>query len=87
MIIYSNHDGKSLETAIVISGALTAPVGIEAEYTYVASKLGVEGEDWMLIQQSLIHDEEESFDILEIETKEGETKLFHFNITEFYDKY
>ncbi len=86
-IKYSNHDGKSFETAIIITGAKSAPIGIEAEYDYVASKLGKEGENWELIQQSLFHHEDGDYDVLEVLTEEGEEKTYYFNITEFFDKY
>ena len=87
IIEYSNHDGKSFETAIVITGAKTAPIGVNAEYDYVALKLGVENIDWKLIQQSLFNDENGNYDVLEVETKEGTIKTFYFNIAEFFDKY
>lgn len=87
-IEYSTHDGQTFETAIIIIfGAKTTPVGIDAEYEYVTSKLGVEGIDWELVQQSLYHTDDGDFDVLEIKTKEGAVKTYHFNITEFFDKY
>lgn len=85
-IEYSNHDGQTFETAIIITGARTAPVGIDAEYKYVTSKLGIQNVDWKLVLQSLYHTEDGSFDILEVKTKET-LKTYHFNITEFFDKY
>jgi hypothetical protein len=85
-ITYSDHDGKSFETAIIISGAKTAPVGINAEYDYVASKLGVESIDWELVQQSLYHTDDGDFDVHEVKTKEGEVITYHFNITEFFER-
>ena len=84
---YSNHNGQTLETAIKITGAKTAPVGIAAEYEYVTSQLGVQNVDWGLVQQSLYHNEEGDFDVLEVETKEGDAKTFYFNITDFFGKY
>ena len=84
---YSHHDGKTFKTSIKITGAKIAPVGIAAEYGYVASKLGVEGIDWELVQQTLIHGENDDFDILEIKTKNGTFKTYHFNISDFYGKY
>ena len=86
-IKYSNHDGKTFKTAIVITGAATARLGIEAEYKYVASKLGVESIDWELVQQSLHHTDNGDFDVLEIKTKEGAVKTYHFNITSFFNKF
>ena len=86
-IEYSNHDGKSFKTAIFITGAETAPVGIDAEYKYVASKLGEESIDWELVLQSLYHTEDGDFDVLEIKTKDGTIKTYYFNISDFYGKY
>ena len=86
-IEYSNDDGQTFDSAIIVTGAETTPVGIAAEYEYVASKLGVEGIDWELVQQTLIHGENDDFDILEIKTKNGTFKTYHFNISDFYGKY
>ena len=86
-IEYSNHDGRTFETAIIITGAETAPVGIDAEYKYVASKLGEESVHWELVQQTLIHGENDDFDILEVKTKDGTLKTYYFNISNFFGKY
>lgn len=86
-IEYSNHNGQTFESAIIVTGAETAPVGIDAEYKYVASKLGKESIEWELVLQSLYHTEDGDFDVLEIKTKDGTLKTFYFNISDFYGKY
>ena len=86
-IEYSNHNGQTFKTAIVITGAKTARIGIAAEYKYVTLKLGIESIDWELVQQSLHHTDNGDFAVLEIRTKEGAVKTYHFNITEFFNKF
>lgn len=79
-------DGSSIENAIIISGAENEMEGVDAEYNYLASKLGRENADWRIVLQSAIINEEQSFDVLLVEEKDGSQQEYYFDITGFFGK-
>ncbi|TBN04671.1 hypothetical protein EYD45_05255 [Hyunsoonleella flava] len=83
---YEESSGLSMEDAVVIhaSGSMQ---GIPLEYEFVGKKEGQRGIDWGLVQQSLVHEGNKSYDVLVIKVfKTNEEKTYFFDITNFFGK-
>jgi hypothetical protein len=76
------RDGSSFEKAIVIDKNNESE-GIGEEYKWLRENYP----GYKMIRQSLSHKGDKSYDILEIETKEGEKKQVYFDITKFFGKF
>lgn len=86
-IVYGGGAGDSLATAIIIKGAPDHRAGIAAEYRYLEEKWGRRHVDWRLIRQYLLHQGPRSYDLMQIELKDGSQKKIFFDITEFFGKF
>lgn len=73
-------DGLSFETAIELE------VATREEYHYITSLYGPMGVFWDLKIQSLIHQGDKHYDILEIELKDGKTMSYYFDITKVFGR-
>jgi hypothetical protein len=85
-ISFSGGPGDTLETAVVISGALNSLDGINAETKYLEKKFGRENRDWQFVRKSTLQNGDEYFDKIEIELKDLRKKTIFFNITAFFGK-
>ena len=84
---YEKSSGLSKKEAVIIH-ASSSMEGIPLEYKFVEAKEGKRGLHWHLVQQSLEHDKEKSYDILRIRlTKNNEEKTYYFDITDFFGKF
>jgi hypothetical protein len=86
MVTYSDNTGSSIEDSIVISDVEDHTEGINAEYLYLGKKFGEKGTDWNLVKQSLLSEDNQYFDRIIIELKDGTNVNIYFNITEFFGK-
>lgn len=84
---YGNQTGDSLEHAIVIHGAADNAVGGMAEYAFLAQNCGKEGHDWDVALQMLLVKDGRRYDQLNVRMKDGTTRTFFFDITEFFGKW
>lgn len=75
-------DGSSFEKAIVILKKNTME-GIAEEYKWLKENYP----GYTFISQSLTHKGNKSYDILTIQTKDGEKKSVYFDITGFFGKF
>jgi hypothetical protein len=73
--------GLSMADAIQLD-ARTEIEGVEAEYKYIARTYP----GWRVESQSLIHEGDRSYDLLEIADSTGRKKAIYFDITNWFGK-
>ncbi|MBI5857337.1 MAG: hypothetical protein HZB42_06775 [Sphingobacteriales bacterium] len=76
---HSEKDGSSYEKAIVINEKSEGP-GIAAEYKWLRENYP----GYKLISQSLNGKDGKKYDIMAIETRDGEKKTIYFDITKYF---
>lgn len=87
-IIYAGDDGSTFENRIIIKNAKNEFDGVASEYAFIAKKHGQKNVEWKTIMQSSTSQSGRKLDIIEIQiTPKNETKLYYFDITEFYGKF
>ena len=77
------HYGETGD-AVRIVGATSTPEGTQAEYDYIAQKLGERGCDWAPLTQSLTESEGAQYDEIEVEVANGKKRTFRFDVSEFF---
>jgi len=75
-------DGSNYEKAIVIK-AKNEMEGVAAEYKWLREQYP----GHKVIKQSLSNEGKKHYDIIQIQTKEGEEKSIYFDITNFFGKW
>ena len=85
MIQYNGGNGSTKEKAIEILGAKDNQEGIDAEYEIISEMLGERFIDWELVRQTLIQEEDKSYDQIEIKSG-GDHFVIWFDITDFFGK-
>jgi len=83
---YSGGDGSSLENAVIINCDKSL-FGISFEYSYIEYLYGKQNEDWTVKLQSLIHNNEKSYDKIEVELKNGSNNIIFFDNTQFFGRF
>ncbi len=81
-IRYEGGDGRGAESAIVICGAADSMQGISAEYEWLEREYP--GANMKM--QSLRHEGDRIYDVLEFETEDGASRELWFDITEVFGK-
>lgn len=84
--MYSAHEGKSVEDAIIISHVNDHFEGINAEYLYIEQKFGKRGVDWQLIKQELLNENQKVYDRFIFQLSDQTVISLYFNLTEFFGK-
>lgn len=74
------------EEAVIILGAKNEMEGVDAEYSWIEERFGKQNINWELNDQELINEGDKQFDVLRIKFRDGITKEFWFDITDFYGK-
>jgi hypothetical protein len=85
-ILFEGGPGDSTENAVVIHAPDTI-LGVLAEYQYVGNLCGVRNRDWKLCMQSLVSGNSKTYDVLDIELKDGTRRTFYFDISDFFGKF
>jgi hypothetical protein len=68
----------------VVNGVKTQREGLFAEHQYITNLHGQRGQDWFLVGQTIIHDQNKIVDVVEIQlNKSADRKLFYFDATSF----
>lgn len=81
-ISFSDHTGSSFNDAVVVKGVSNLKDGLAAEYHYISSLHGKRGDDWFLLGQTLIHEQNKLVDVIEIELKNSaDRRIFFFDAT------
>lgn len=87
-VTYEGGDGKSMENPIHIKNAENERNGIAAEYAFIAKSHGEKFKDWKPIAHSNNEKNGRKFDSITILlTAKNETVTYHFDITDFYEKF
>jgi hypothetical protein len=81
-ITYTGGDGSTVETAIVIEGALGESDGVGSEYEWLAKNRP----DAKMQSQALLNDGGKVYDLLIVQTGGKEEKIY-FDITAFFGKF
>jgi hypothetical protein len=79
--------GTSYDSAVTIVGAAGGREGVPAEYLWIARKHGIQGRDWLPVQQSVSRPNPQGrrFDILTIDVAgEWTSRTYYFDITDFF---
>jgi len=90
-VTYGGGDGTSVEKAAIIENAANHFEGVDAEYVWLETQFGPQGDAWECTEQSLIEENDRLYDVLKVEFsvkagdyKKGDVAYFYFDITEFY---
>ena len=90
-VTYGGGDGASIESAVIIENAADHFEGVNAEYVWLETQFGPQGEKWDRSEQSLIEEGDRFYDVLKVEFsgstagyKKGDVAYFYFDITEFF---
>jgi hypothetical protein len=81
--LYTGGDGSSREKAVIINTTASA-IGISAEYQWITSRYGPQGQAWTRTCQSLVPMGEKAYDELIIQLKDGSEQTIYFEISAFY---
>lgn len=82
-ITFSDGDGHTLESAVLIRGARHTRAGLAAEAAWIAKNRP----DWRKTSQSLLHRNGRHYDRVECATPAGSTGVIYFDITEFFGRW
>ncbi len=92
-VSYGGGDGTSIEGAVIIENAANHFEGVDAEYVWLETQFGPQGDKWDRAEQSLIEEDGRLYDVLKVDFydktggyKKGEVAYFYFDITEFYGR-
>ncbi len=85
-VTFEGGPGDTLERAVLIRGAASHNLGIQAEYQYLAEKFGQPGMDWLLETQALMERHNRYYDEMRVKLSDGTEQVVFFDITEFFGK-
>jgi hypothetical protein len=96
LLLHNSHTSTRMRSMPTESGKVTVPdrstcakdnqEGIDVEYEIISEMLGERFIDWELVRQTLIQEEDKSYDQLEIKSVVG-NYIFWFDITDFFGKW
>lgn len=84
--MFSGGFGDSMEDAVIIQ-ARTTKEGISAETQYIEHFCGQRNADWVKKLQGNASDDDKTYDVIQIELKNGSCREFWFDISSFYGKF
>ena len=81
---FSNDKGESFNNAVVVGGVKNQREGVAAEYRYITDLHGQRGQDWFLVGQTVISNNNKIVDVVEIQLGDPmDRKLYFFDATAF----
>ena len=81
---FSNGKGESFNDAVVVGGVNSRYEGVAAEYQYISGLHGMRGQDWFLVRQTVVKNQDRILDVVEIQLKDPSfRKVFYFDATSF----
>jgi hypothetical protein len=84
-IRFSESDGLSQATAVVITGCLSSNEGIVAEDFWISGKHGMRDTGWRKVGQALLGSNRQMFDRIDIELVGTSEKIsYYFDISDFF---
>ncbi len=81
--MFSGGSGESLETAVVLN-TRNGSAGVAAESQFITAQSGTRDKDWKKKEQALVPDKNKHYDVVTVELSDGKTRVFHFDISQFY---
>jgi len=84
MILLKGGQGYTIDDSIEVIGAQNSLEGVAAEYDYLSQRFGKRNEDWTLVSQALVMQDERFFDKLSLSLKNNESVDIFFDITGFF---
>ena len=85
-IRYEGGSGDTVQDAVVIRGAQSTVVGVQAEHRYIRERLQGLGLGWEMQSQALLKEGDRYLDAITIEFSDGTRRAFYFDITEFFGR-
>jgi len=80
------NDGGSFHKAAVVYDALSPNELFAAEYDYISNLYGQRGDDWFLMSQTIIRQNDKIIDVVELQGKEpSDQKVIFFDVTDVYN--
>jgi hypothetical protein len=84
---FSENEGSSFHDAVIVSGVKNQREGMAAEHQFISKLHGQRGEDWFLVGQTIIHEQNKIVDVIEIQINNSpDRKIFYFDATSFLMK-
>jgi hypothetical protein len=83
-ISFSTDKGESFHDAVIVNGVKNQREGVAAEYRYISDLHGQRGEDWFLVGQTVIQNQDKLVDVVEIQLNNPvDRKIIYFDATAF----
>jgi hypothetical protein len=80
----SDKIGTSFTEAVVLADASSPSEGFAAEYKYISKLHGQRGQDWFLIGQTIIKENDKVVDVVEIKLNNSfDRRIFFFDASTF----
>ncbi len=83
--MFLGGSGESFETAVILN-TRSGSEGVAAESQFITAQCGTRNKDWKKKEQALVSDKNRHFDVVTIELSDGKTRVFHFDISQFYGR-
>ncbi|MBN1578511.1 MAG: hypothetical protein JW913_18255 [Chitinispirillaceae bacterium] len=81
---FSNDKGESFHDAVVVGGVKNPYEGVAAEYRYISGLHGQRGQDWFLVGQTVIQNQNRIVDVVEIQLNDPAfRKVIFFDATSY----
>ena len=83
-VTYTGGSGESADAAVVINGVKKKSDIVAAEYRFITQKHGERGNGWNLAGQTVVREESEIFDVIEIQLQaDSVRRIYYFDVSEF----
>jgi hypothetical protein len=82
-VTFDAGPGDKIERAVIIRGAFTPSIGVNAEYHYLTQQFGTRNIDWKPESQGLVRSTDRAYDKTEIVLADGSRRVVFFDITNF----
>ena len=83
--MFSGGSGESFETAVVLN-TRNGSAGVAAESQFITAQSSTRDKDWKKKEQALVSDKNKHYDVVTVELSDGKTRVFHFDISQFYGR-
>lgn len=81
----SNDKGVSFSDAVVVNGVTSQREMMAAEYHHISNLHGKRGQDWFLVGQTIITNQNKVVDVVEIQlSNSSDRQVIYFDATSFF---
>lgn len=86
-VSFSEGNGASFHDAVLVNGVSSPAEGIAAEHRYISTLHGQRGQDWFLVGQTLVQEQNRIVDVVEIQLNDpGNRKVIFFDASGYMQK-